>query len=138
VGLRQFCHRREDFNSPRLLHRGRYPQPFPAVTRAIRGHDRFFKNAYKGIVHLSITLTPGFTLPHFVEVVDGNMEPSLLAFLSIRMIIAAAVPAVATLAMSGSSARRVLVQQGLTLPSGVPSRSLLLFFLNHLRKWREM
>ena len=47
-------------------------QQFGRVTRAVRGHDRFFKNAYNGIVHLSITLTPGFTLPHFVEVVDAN------------------------------------------------------------------
>jgi hypothetical protein len=47
-------------------------QQFGRVTRAVRGHDRFFKNAYNGIVHLSITITPGFTLPHFVEVVDDN------------------------------------------------------------------
>jgi hypothetical protein len=47
-------------------------QQFGRVTRAVRGHDRFFKNAYNGIVHLSITITPGFTLPHFVEVVDHN------------------------------------------------------------------
>jgi len=47
-------------------------QQFGRVTRAVRGRDRFFKNAYNSIVHLSITLTPGFTLPHFVEVVDAN------------------------------------------------------------------
>jgi hypothetical protein len=50
----------------------RHFQQFGRVTRAVRGHDRFFKNAYNGIVHLSITLTPGFTLPHFVEVVDDG------------------------------------------------------------------
>jgi len=43
---------------------------FGRVTRAFRGHDRFFKNAFNGIVHLSITITPGFNLPHFVEAVD--------------------------------------------------------------------
>ena len=47
-------------------------QQFGRVTRAVRGHDRFFKNAFNGIVHLSITVSPGFTLPHFVEVVDAN------------------------------------------------------------------
>ena len=45
-------------------------QQFGRVTQAVRGRDRFFKNAFNGIVHLSITLHPGFTLPHFVEVVD--------------------------------------------------------------------
>jgi hypothetical protein len=47
-------------------------QQFGRVTRAVRGHDLFFKNAFNGIVHLSITVSPGFTLPHFVEVVDAN------------------------------------------------------------------
>jgi hypothetical protein len=47
-------------------------QQFGRVTSAVRGHDRFFKSAFNGIVHLSLTLTPGFTLPHFVEVVDAN------------------------------------------------------------------
>jgi len=46
-------------------------QQFGRVTQAVRGRDRFFKNAFNGIVHLSITLHPGFTLPHFVEVVDA-------------------------------------------------------------------
>ena len=47
-------------------------QQFGRVTSAVRGHDRFFKSAFNGIVHLSLTITPGFTLPHFVEVVDAN------------------------------------------------------------------
>jgi hypothetical protein len=47
-------------------------QQFGRVTQAVRGRDRYFKNAFNGIVHLSITLHPGFTLPHFVEVVDAS------------------------------------------------------------------
>jgi hypothetical protein len=45
---------------------------FQQFGRVTCRHDRFFKNAYNGIVHLYITITPGFTLPHFVEVVDAN------------------------------------------------------------------
>jgi len=51
-------------------------QQFGRVTRAYIGRDRFFPDASTGIVHLSISIAPGFTLPHFIEVVD---EEGLLA-----------------------------------------------------------
>jgi hypothetical protein len=47
-------------------------QQFGRVTCAFRGHDYFFKFAFNGIVHQSLTFSPGFTLPHFVVVVDAN------------------------------------------------------------------
>ncbi len=47
-------------------------QQFGRVTSGVLGNDCFFKSAFNSIVHLSLTLTPGFTLPHFVEVVDAN------------------------------------------------------------------
>ena len=45
-------------------------QQFGRVTRAFMGRDRAFPAAITGIVHLSISITPGFTLPYFIEVVD--------------------------------------------------------------------
>jgi len=51
-------------------------QQFGRVTRAYMGRDRFFPDAVTGIVHLSISVAPGFSLPHFIEVVD---EDGLLA-----------------------------------------------------------
>ena len=51
-------------------------QQFGRVTRAYMGRDCFFPDAVTGIVHLSISIAPGFSLPHFIEVVD---EDGLLA-----------------------------------------------------------
>jgi len=53
---------------------------FGRVTRIFRSKDKVFTHATNGIAHLSIAITPGFTLPAFVSLVDpdGGVDKRML------------------------------------------------------------
>ena len=55
---------------------------FGRVTRLFRSRDKVFTAACNGIAHLSIAITPGFTLPAFVSLVDsdGGVDKRMLVY----------------------------------------------------------
>ncbi len=53
---------------------------FGHITRARRGQDRFFPRATDGIVHLSIHLEAGTTLPHFLNLQDSAGKTAVRLF----------------------------------------------------------
>ena len=55
---------------------------FGRVTRLFRSKDKVFTRATNGIVHISIAVAPGFTLPAFVSLVDqdGATDKRLLVY----------------------------------------------------------
>ena len=55
-------------------------QQFGRVTRFYRSKDKVFVRAANGVIHLSIAVAPGFTLPSFVTLVTPDGTPDKRAY----------------------------------------------------------
>jgi len=55
---------------------------FGRITRLFRSKDKTFTKAANGIVHLSIAVAPGFTLPAFVTLADpeGGVDKRMMVY----------------------------------------------------------